>query len=95
MPKYETRGGRASICHWDLTFQFLLKEQAIEAMNKIFTLEYDLNVSYIVNCGVQPQTYTVTISDMCWAVTLTEVAKILESVDWSDSDKTGDQENPD
>lgn len=95
---YVTPGGRASICKWTLSFTFLLKFQAVEAMNKL--LEYGIpGLHYQEDMPSGSFSYTITIPEMCWAGNLKDIAEILESVDYPDTcgeydnDEEGEKSN--
>lgn len=82
--KYSTRGGRASICSWDLCFRFLIKEQATKAIEKLLAWECPVNFSYEEEMGTGIPVYTIQLDNMSWAGNLEQVAKFLQEVDWSD-----------
>lgn len=86
-----TVNGRASICHWELQFYFLTKEQCQNFITKFMAWDIPVNYSYreeeIWDRNSDPARrevrYTVEIEDMSWANNLTFVAKMLEEVDYS------------
>lgn len=79
-----TLGDRTSICTWSLSFTFLLKFQAVEAVTKL--MEYGIPcVDYREVMTGGSFEYTVTIPEMCWAHSLKEIAEILMSVDYPDT----------
>lgn len=81
----KTVNGRASICYWNLSARFLIKEQATEVVTKIMKEEIDIPVSITKVLLDKGEAWDIVIEDMCWAANLTTVAKILESVDYQSS----------
>lgn len=79
------KGSRASVCDWNLTFSFLLKEQCEEFINVYLKEPIPLDFSYREELT---NTSTVFIVDVegKWASNLTRVAKLLEIVDHGEED---------
>lgn len=76
--------GRASICHWSLSASFLLKEQAVKAVERILALNIDVPVSYCKELSERREHHLVVIEDMAWAANLATVAQILKECDWQE-----------
>jgi hypothetical protein len=84
-PDYKpTVGGRASICTWALTFQFLTKEQCSRFIAEYLKEEIPINFGYkqISGDSKTATVHVVEIQTSSWANNLTRVAEILESVDY-------------
>lgn len=86
MPKYyDASKTRASVCHWDLTFRFLNKEQCLKFISKYLEMtDYTLSLGYHAYPSEENPNrmiYSVTIEDMVWANNLAIVAELLKEVD--------------
>ena len=82
------RGNKASVCHWDLMFYFLTKEQCITFINEyLSTVEYPAPVRYEHEAGdsLTPDKHIVHIEDGAWADNLAEVAQMIRKVDYRTS----------
>jgi hypothetical protein len=78
--------GKASICNWELYFEFLDKNQCTRFIAKFMDLDQLCKIQYYVESGdsLNPDKHCVHIEDGCWAYNLTTIAKILEEVDYKD-----------
>jgi hypothetical protein len=74
-------GGRASICTWSLSAQFLTKKQAVDAITQLMAEPIDFPVMLERGMNETHDTYTVSIEGMSWARNLKRAAEILASVD--------------
>ena len=75
---------RASICHWNLSFRFHTKEQCQKFIELLMKEDIGYHFEYFEESGDSstPSNYWVEIHDMSWAKNLTDVAKLLEQVDY-------------
>lgn len=79
--------GQASVCHWNLEFRFYDKAQCTRFIEKYMALDStgSTNIKYEVITGdsLTLDEHWVTLEDGCWAHNLTQIAKLLEEVDYS------------
>jgi hypothetical protein len=78
--------GRASICHWELYFEFLDKNQCTQFIAKFMEADQLCKIQYYVEGGdsLRPDKHCIHIEDGAWANNLTIIAKLLEEVDYKD-----------
>lgn len=79
--------GMASICEWGLTVTFKTKEQAVNFIDKLIHWECNMlpDFNYEVENNGQVEKHIICIHNYSWACNLTEIAKMLEEVDWHDA----------
>lgn len=77
--------GHASICHWDLRFSFLTKDQCMEFINELSKTDLQINFSCSEELGMEgkERRFVIELHDMVWAHNLTIVAKILQTIDYN------------
>ena len=82
--KYTPQGedGRASVCEWELSFNFKTKEQCQNFINALMkeTITYDFEFKDV---SEYPKTLYLVVVTSSWAHNLVHVAKLLEEVDYN------------
>jgi hypothetical protein len=80
-------GTRASICHWDLEFSFLTKEQCKKFIDEYMKIDMPIEFAYKqVNRDSFDPTLHIVKLNSTWADNLTDVAKILEKCDYQNEE---------
>ena len=73
------KNNKASVCNWDLTVRFLIKEQMNEFVKMLIDAELDYNFEYERKDNDGP--YELTIYNFHWAKNIIAVGEMLEKVD--------------
>lgn len=80
-----TKNNKASICHWELEFEFITKEQCQKFINLYMELEIPVSFSYTTSMGDSGTSdrHIILVENGIWANNLKILAEILDKVDYN------------
>jgi hypothetical protein len=88
MPQFYSATHKASICHWDLCFRFLHKDQIEFFIKRLLEWDHETSFEYRVEYDQEDHTpiYELQINDFPWADNLAALARILQECDYTEDE---------
>ena len=84
--KYHSKSGSASICHWCLAIRLKNKDQCAKFIQLLMDEPIDYDFKFNHGYEDNEEIYEIHIKNGIWASNLSQIAKLLEKVDYEFED---------